>query len=302
MCAQHFGHTPLSHCSDSMSPAGDCPRGPTSPIEAYGCDLHVLDPQVTCMTTDDWSQAQWADHILGLVILRMQDGTLGHCPLKHTDPPELWQFLWEHNHLKLRWGILYWKILPKESQEAQIQLVLLAVHRETTLRGCHNEVSHLGLKQTLDLMSNHFFWPQMAIQVREHIEKCHQCVTFKAKQQRAPMENSVANHPLELVHIDYLCLEPGKCKEENVLIVTDHFTCYAQTYVTQSQTAQTMAKALWDNFIVHYRLLEKILPDQGRNFESKLIADLCKLMGTKKPRTSPYHPRQMASARDLTPL
>ena len=45
-----------------------------------------------------------------------------------------------------------------------------------------------------------------------------------------------------------------------------------------------MAKALWDNFIVHYQLPEKILLDQGRNFESEFTANLCKLMGTKKLR------------------
>ena len=102
------------------------------------------------------------------------------------------------------------------------------------------------------------------------------------------MESIVATHPLELVHIDYL--EPGKGKEENILAVTEHFTHYTQVHVTQSQVAQTMAKVLWD-FIVHYGLPEKILLDQGRNFESKLIADLCKLMGTKKLRTSQYHPQ-----------
>ena len=29
--------------------------------------------------------------------------------------------------------------------------------------------------------------------------------------------------------------------------------------------------------------------DQGCNFESQLVADLCKLMGTQKVQTSPYH-------------
>ena len=47
------------------------------------------------------------------------------------------------------------------------------------------------------------------------------------------MNNIVAMHSLELVHIDCLCLEPGKGKEENVLVVMDHFTWYAQVYVTQ---------------------------------------------------------------------
>ena len=88
------------------------------------------------------------------------------------------------------------------------------------------------------------------MQAQEHVKKCCQCVTFKAKQQWAPMENFIATHPMELVHINYLCLEPGKGKEENILAVMDHFTHYAQSYVTWSQTAQAMAKALWDNFLV----------------------------------------------------
>ena len=54
-------------------------------------------------------------------------------------------------------------------------------------------------------------------------------------------------HPLEHVHLDYLCLKLGKGLEENVLVVTDHFTQYAQAYVTQYQTAKTMAKASGTN-------------------------------------------------------
>ena len=106
------------------------------------------------------------------------------------------------------------------------------------------------------------------------------------------MENIMATHFLELVHIYYLCLAPGMGKEENVLVMMDYFTCYTQAYVTQSQMAQTMSKALLDNFIVHYGLPEKIILDQGKNFERKLIPNLCKLMGTRKLRTSPYHPQR----------
>ena len=170
-------------------------------------------------------------------------------------------------------------------------MFLLPTHWEITQRGCHNDIGHLGLERMLNLMHYHFLWPQMDMQVKEHVEKCCQYFAFKAKQQRAPRENIMATHPLELVHIDYLCLEPGKGKEENVLVVMDHFTCYAQAYAAQPQMSQTMTKALWDNFIIHYRLPEKILSDQGRNFESKLIDNLCKLMGTKKLRTSPHHPQ-----------
>ena len=131
----------------------------------------------------------------------------------------------------------------------------------------------------------------MAAPVKECIDKCHPCLTFKAKQPKATLENIMATHPFELVNLDYLCVEPRKGWEENVLVVTDHFMQYAQAYVTWSQIAPTTTKALWDNLIVHHGLPEKILLDQGRNFESQLVADLCKLMGTQKLWTSPYHPQ-----------
>ena len=92
----------------------------------------------------------------------------------------------------------------------------------------------------------------MAAQVREHVNKCCLCLTFKAKQPRAPLENIVATHPLELVHLNYLFLVPGKGKEENVLLVTDHFTHYARAYATQSQMALMTAKALLDNFLLFF--------------------------------------------------
>ena len=62
----------------------------------------------------------------------------------------------------------------------------------------------------LELMCDHFLWPHMAAQAQEHIDRSHPCLTFKAKQPRAPMENIVATHPLELVHLNSLCLEPWK--------------------------------------------------------------------------------------------
>ena len=74
-----------------------------------------------------------------------------------------------------------------------------------------------------------------------------------------------------------------------------------QTYGTWSQTVHTTAKALWDNFIIHYALPEKILSDQGCNLESELITNFCRVSGTKKLVTVPYHPRPMAHVKDSTP-
>ena len=52
---------------------------------------------------------------------------------------------------------------------------------------------------------------------------------------------------------------------------------YAQALVTSSQTAKCTAQALWNWFVVHYGLPESIISNQGQNFKSDLISELCKL-------------------------
>lgn len=89
----------------------------------------------------------------------------------------------------------------------------------------------------------------------------------------------------------FLSIEPESEGVTNVLVVTDHFTRYAQAYTTKDQRASTVAKVLVEKVFVHYGLPARIHSGQGRDFESCLIKELLELLGIKKSRTTPYHPK-----------
>ena len=94
----------------------------------------------------------------------------------------------------------------------------------------------------------------------------------------------------------------GEAKVLNVLVITDHFTKYTQAFVTPKQTAQVVAKTLWEQYLVHYGWPSQIMTDQGRSFESSLIKELCALAQTKKIRTNPLGQSQMEHVKDSMPL
>ena len=131
----------------------------------------------------------------------------------------------------------------------------------------------------------------MHTDVASYINSCPRCLRRKSQPDQAPLLNIKVNQPLELIHLNYLKIEPSKGNVENVLIITDHITRYALAFPSKTQTALATAKLLWNNFILHYDFPSKIITDQGRNFESGLFENLCQVAGVKKLRTSPYHPQ-----------
>ena len=90
------------------------------------------------------------------------------------------------------------------------------------MAGCHDLVGHLGQGRVLELLRDRFFWPGMHMDVVSYINSCPRCIRRKSQPDTAPLHNIEATQPLELIHLDYLQIEPSKGNIENVLIVTDH--------------------------------------------------------------------------------
>ena len=241
------------------------------------------------MTSLEWSQAQSKDSAICQIIQAIQNKYLDTLKIKQDMSSDHKAFLRIRKQFKLKQGILYRK--SQVNYRARLQLVLPLSHRQKAMAGCHDQIGHLGQDRVLELLRDRFFWPGMQMDVASYINSCPRCIRRKSQSDTAPLHNIEATQPLGLIHLDYLQIEPSKGNIENVLIVTDHFTRYAQAYPSKTQAALATSKLLWNNVIVHHGFPNKISSDQGHNFESELIANPCEVAGVQKLRTSPYHPQ-----------
>ncbi|XP_040195295.1 uncharacterized protein LOC120928256 [Rana temporaria] len=208
----------------------------------------------------------------------------------------------EWSRLQLKQGVVY-RRAPSEDLEEKWQLFLPEKHRERVLIALHDHHGHLGSERTLQLVKDRFYWPYMRSEVENYCRSCLRCIQRKSLPQRAaPMGHMESHGPMDLVCIDFLCVESDLSGQGNILVVTDHFTRYAQAFPARDQQAPTVAKILVEKFFIHYGLPQRIHSDQGRDFESTLIRQLLDLLDIKNLGLPPITHKGIHNPKDSIEL
>lgn len=198
--------------------------------------------------------------------------------------------------LQVQNGVLMRRWESDDGKETTWKIVLPASMRKTVLEELHGSptAAHLGVTKTLHKVQRRYYWVGLAADVRLWIKRCTVCARVKnpPKKNRAPLMKYTVGAPLERVAMDILGPLPETERgNKYVLVVGDYFTKWIESYPLPNQEAETVARVLVEEFICRYGIPKELHSDQGRNFESKLMAEMCKMLGIKKTRTCPLHPR-----------
>ncbi len=157
---------------------------------------------------------------------------------------------------------------------------------------------HGGIWKTTEKILSEWWWPNVQEDVKETILQCQGCQKSNRKTYRnAPMGTfEEGKAPLEIVHTDLF----GPLREHNgkkyILVVTDFATKFTKFVAITDKTPETVAEALFTNFIAEYGCPAVVVSDQDKCFCSKMSHQLFNLLGVDKRRTTAFHPQCNSSS------
>jgi transposase InsO family protein len=102
----------------------------------------------------------------------------------------------------------------------------------------------------------------------------------------------MSGFPNERVAMDVLGpIKESKNGNKYILCITDHFSKFTKAIPMPDQTAERVAKIFVQDWVYMWGEPTKLHTDQGTNFESILMKNICEHLEVEKTRTTPYHPQ-----------
>ena len=204
--------------------------------------------------------------------------------------------------LEARENLLYRRYLPdsapgdqNDDSKVVLQLVAPKSLRKAILQHLHKYKTggHLGLTKTLYNVRQRFYWPGQRSDVARWCHRCQECGARKPKKgKRAPLKQETVGLPMERIALDIMGPLPQSNSDNSyIFVIGDYFSKYTEAYALPDHTAQTVARVVVEQWICRYGVPRIIHSDQGRDFESHLFTEMCRLLDIDKTKTCPYRPQ-----------
>ena len=197
------------------------------------------------------------------------------------------RFFFRSNVLYRAYHTVSGEVIDEIVVPQRFRMKILQVAHDTPCGG------HMGCRKTRNRILQNFFWPGIFIDVAKYCRSCPQCQksVAKGKSIRAKLVPiPPMAEPFTRVAIDIVGpLMRTKKGNRYILTLCDYSTKYPEAVPLKVIDAETVANALVEIFS-RTGIPKEILSDQGSNFTSALMKELCKLLHIKKLTSTSYHP------------
>lgn len=164
--------------------------------------------------------------------------------------------------------------------------------RESIFHSLH-DLSHPSVRTTRKQVSKVYFWPNMSVDLNRWSTNCEDCQKHKVTRhtKSAITQIPIPKGRFQHIHMDIVGTLPSSDGNTCMLTLVDRFTRWCEAYPIPDQLAETVGRTFVEQYISRFGCPLTVSTDQGRNFESKLMAELNKLLGVERIRTTAYNPR-----------
>lgn len=157
---------------------------------------------------------------------------------------------------------------------------------------------HCGTRRMYAKLRLKYFWHNMTKDIADFVRKCGRCQTNKTK---AGNRENLTHTPTPQFAFDIIIVDTigpfitsNRGNKYAVTLICD-LSKYIVTIPVPDKEAITIAKAIFEHFILSYGPMQQLLSDRGTEYINSILEQLCKLLKITHNKSTANHHRTVGT-------
>ena len=171
-------------------------------------------------------------------------------------------------------------------------IVVPQLYQTELLFRSHDQMGHQGIDKVYQRILKRFEWPGMKKACEKWVTACLSCQQVKdPRKLRFPLQSIESSEFNEVVQIDHqkICMTDNGYNQ--VLVMIDHFTKYAEAVPCITASAEETCDHLINTWIARHGCPMTFQSDNGTAFVGELTKELMRRSQVAQAHSTTYHPQ-----------
>lgn len=170
--------------------------------------------------------------------------------------------------------------------EDEKQKLMQIYHNDPLIGG------HCGQKKLYAKIRTKYYWKKMTKDIAKYVRNCSKCNLNKVKPSNTEklVLTPTPSKAFDIVVIDTIGpLPQSNYGNKYSLTLMCDLSKYLVSIPIPDKSASTVARAIFENFILVYGKMHTLISDQGTEFKNELLTELCKFLKIEIKFSTSYH-------------
>ena len=155
------------------------------------------------------------------------------------------------------------KMWKRRSERPPLLVILDHARRLAILTQAHESLGHRGEQAVFETIRERYYWPHLRIDVKHHVQSCHQCQIRSTVKMKIPITVSTPATIFTKIYVDVMDMTESHHGYKYIVCARDDLSRASEGRALKHNDSISLMRFFWEQIYCRYGAIAEVVTDNG---------------------------------------
>jgi len=155
------------------------------------------------------------------------------------------------------------KMWKRRGKSPPLLVILDHSRRIAIMTQAHENLGHRGEQAVFETIRERYYWPHLRLDIRHHVQSCHQCQIRSTAKMRIPITVSTPATIFTKIYVDVMDMTESHHGYKYIVCARDDLSRASEGRALKNNDSISLMRFFWEQIYCRYGAIAEIVTDNG---------------------------------------